>query len=119
MLYAEALNETSATEAALDPLNEVRNRADIPLLSGLDQSSLRKAIQQERRVELCFEGHRWFDLLRTETMLSTMTAYKEKYSMAGGYDVANYDITPNKILFPIPFNEISLNPKLLQNPGYN
>ena len=119
LLYAEALNETGATETAIDPLNEVRDRADIPLLSGLDQSSLRTAIQKERRVELCFEGHRWFDLLRTETMLSTMTAYKEKYSIAGGYDVKNYEVTPNKILFPIPFNETSLNPKLVQNPGYN
>ena len=118
LLYAEALNETGATEAAIDPLNEVRDRADIPLLSGMDQNSLRTAIQQERRVELCFEGHRWFDLLRTETMLSTMAAYKEKYLVTGGYQVGSYEVTPNKVLFPIPFNEISLNPKLVQNDGY-
>lgn len=73
----------------------------------------RTAIQHDRRVELCFEGHQWFDLLRTGTLLSTITAYKEKYSVAGGFEVKNYQVTPNKILFPIPFNEISLNPKLI------
>lgn len=119
LLYAEALNEAGATVAALDPLNEVRGRAGLSLLSGLDQEAFRIAVQQERRVELCFEGHRWLDLLRTGTMLSTMAAYKEKYSIDGGYEVKNYEVTPNKVLFPIPFNEISLNPKLVQNPGYN
>lgn len=118
LLYAEAVNETGATGNAFAPLNEVRSRAGLSILSGLDQDALRTAIQIERRVELCFEGHRWFDLLRTGTMLSVMAAYKEKYSDAGGYDVKNYAVTPNKILFPIPFNEISLNNKLIQNNGY-
>ncbi|CAL1517217.1 RagB/SusD family nutrient uptake outer membrane protein [Chitinophaga sp. MM2321] len=118
LLYAEALNENGATDDAFGPLNEVRERADLGDLSGLDKIALRAAIQQERRVELCFEGHRWFDLLRTGNMVSVMTAYKEKYKGIA-YLVEYYDVNANKALFPVPFRERNLNPNLTQNPGYN
>lgn len=118
LLLSEAYNETGQPDKSLALLGEVRARAGLSPLSITDQGELRDAIQRERRVELCFEGHRWFDLLRTGTMLSTMRAYKEKYLASGGYLVVNYEVTDNKVLFPIPFREMSLNPDLGQNPGY-
>lgn len=118
LLLSEARNETGDAGGALSLLNQVRERAGLPALKDTDQAALRQAIQRERRVELCFEGHRWFDLIRTGTMLSTMSAYKEKYLKYGGYLVVNYVITDNKVRFPIPFREVSVNPELGQNPGY-
>lgn len=118
LLLSETRNETGDVAGALNSLNQVRARAGLPVLNDAGQAELRQAIQRERRVELCFEGHRWFDLLRTGTMLSTMRSYKEKYLKYGGYLVVNYDITDNKVLFPIPFREVSVNPGLVQNPGY-
>lgn len=117
LLYAEALAESGQIPEALIPLNEVRQRAGLAALQGLTQPDLRLAIEQERRVELCFEGHRWFDLLRTGRMVEVMTAYKEKYKDSG-YLVNTYDVSPHRALFPIPNRERSLNPDLIQNPGY-
>lgn len=118
LMYAEALNETGQTGEAIKPLNDVRKRADLDDVPDNGQIELRKVIQQERRVELCFEGHRWFDLLRTGTMLPVMKAYKEKYKGVG-FLVENYDIQDRNVLFPIPFRERSLNPELGQNDGYD
>lgn len=118
LMYAEALNETGATGEAIKPLNEVRFRADLDDVPDLGQSALRDTIQHERRVELCFEGHRYLDLLRTGKMLEVMRAYKEKYKGVG-YLVENYDIRDRNVLFPIPFRERSLNPELSQNLGYD
>src|SRR5690606_35753533 len=78
LLHAEALNETSASADARAPLNRVRLRAGLEAINSTDPIVLRQAIQQERRLELSFEGHRWFDLLRTGTMIEVMTAYKER-----------------------------------------
>lgn len=116
LLQAEALNETGASSDALVPLNMVRRRAGLEAISNTDQVFLSQAIQQERRVELSFEGHRWFDLLRTGTMEEVMTAYKNR---GVGYQVEFYEVTENKALFPIPFRERNLNPNLTQNNGYN
>ncbi len=118
LLLAEAQNENgNATEAARF-LNMVRDRAGLGKLEGLSKEAFRSVVLKERRLELCFEGSRWFDLIRTGTMLEVMTAYKQKYLKYGGYLVDNYVVTANKVLFPIPFREISLNPDLGQNPGY-
>ena len=71
-------------------------------------------IALERRLELCFEGHRWFDLVRTGEYMKVMNAHFERYN-AGAYVVENYND-----LFPIPQREIDVNPNLLpNNPGYN
>ncbi len=119
LLLAEALNENGQTNLSLGYLNKVRDRAGLPAFESLFQTeNLRNAILQERRLELCFEGHRWFDLVRTGRMVETMKAYQEKYKNARGYLVANYDVQEHRNLFPIPFRELSLNPGLGQNDGY-
>jgi starch-binding outer membrane protein, SusD/RagB family len=118
LMYAEALNELGRTTEAEAPLNEVRSRAGLAPVSDLSPDGFRLAVEQERRVELCFEGHRWFDLLRTGRMVEVMSAYAERYRDGGGFQVNNYQLTPNKVLYPVPFREISLNANLGQNPGY-
>ena len=61
---AEALNEMGQPGQAAAPLNIVRKRAGLPEVSGLSQEAMREKIIHERRMELAFEGHRWFDLRR-------------------------------------------------------
>ncbi len=107
LMLAEALNENGKTASALPLLNQIRIRAGIDPYSALTQSEMREKIALERRMELAFEGHRWFDLVRTGQAFPVM----EKYGMR-----------PFNILFPVPFAQIQLinNPAIFpQNPGYN
>lgn len=106
LMYAEALNENGKTAEALINLNKVRTRAGLTDLSGLTQTQIRDAIELERRLELSFEGLRWFDLVRTGKALSTMASIGMK-------DYMN--------IWPVPQNQIDLynNPAIFwQNPGY-
>jgi hypothetical protein len=114
LLYAEALNENGKTDQALTQLNLVRARATLAPKLGLNQADARTAIRNERRVELCFEAERWFDLVRWNTFIPVMTAFKAKGSING--TIGNIVNTLN--LYPIPLREIQLNPNLTQNPGY-
>jgi len=115
LLYAEALNENGNTTNALLQLNKVRTRAGLAERTGLSQTDARTAIRNDRRVELGFEGERWFDLIRWNTYVPVMQAYKNKYVPISG-SFAN--ILPTLNLYPIPSREITLNPNLTQNPGY-
>ncbi len=117
LMYSEALNEVGRTTDAYEPLNQVRARANLESIDGTIRSDLRLVIENERRLELCFEGHRWFDLIRTDRMVPVMTSYKNKYKDTG-YEVNGYQIDKYKSVYPIPFRETNLNPELLQNPGY-
>ena len=65
LLRAEAENELNGpTEAALGPLNQIRARAGLPAIgASLDQAALRDVILHERRIELAFEGVRFYDLI--------------------------------------------------------
>ena len=62
--YAEAEANLGNLGTALTYLNYIRQRAGMPLLTATSQSQLLSEIYQERRIELCFEGHRFFDLRR-------------------------------------------------------
>jgi hypothetical protein len=115
LLYAEALNENGKTNEALTQLNLVRNRANLASKAGLSQTDARTAIRNERRVELCFEAERWFDLVRWNTYVQVMTAFKANNKSANG-TIGN--VAPTLNLFPIPLRELQLNPNLTQNPGY-
>jgi hypothetical protein len=115
LLYAEALNENGKTDDALIQLNLVRNRANLGPKVGLSEADARTAIRNERRVELCFEAERWFDLIRWNTYVQVMIAFKANNKSANG-TIGNVATTLN--LFPIPLREIQLNPNLTQNPGY-
>lgn len=106
LMLAEALNENGKTDEALTYLNMIRTRAGVPTYAGLSKSATRSKIELERRLELCFEGHRWWDLLRTGRAMQVMgpAGMKEKHW-----------------LYPIPLSEIQVvnNPDILwQNPGW-
>jgi hypothetical protein len=71
------------------------------------------AIEKERRLELAFEGHRWFDLKRNGRAIEVMNNVKG----AGGVSLG-YQLDANKLLWPVPQSELDKNTKLKQNPGY-
>ena len=111
-MYAEALNETGKAAEALPYLNQVRKRVGLADKSITAQADLRLAIEQERRVELAFEGHRWFDLVRTGRAIPVLNA---KAAAIG----IKTPLTANNLLFPIPQSQIDINSgKIKQNPGY-
>lgn len=75
-IYAEAANETGHSDVAIDMLKQIRKRAGIEAgadgLYGLSVGSreaIRNAILDEREIELCYEGHRFWDLRRTRNMM--------------------------------------------------
>jgi len=133
--YAEALNEAQPTSPdVLVYLNKVRTRGGLPALeTGLSQSRVREEIRIERRIELCFEGKRFFDVRRWKA------ANQEGYNQGGVYtgmdmskgtslsDVNFHKRVPaiiraeweNKNYF-MPWHqmEIDRNKQLVQIPGY-
>lgn len=113
LMYAEAINEQSGpTPEAYEAVNRVRRRAFNDTahdLANLSQDEFREAVYLERRKELVFEAHRWFDLVRTGRFVEVMQNHNEN----GGTNVQ-----PHNVLMPIPQREIDTNPELQQNPGY-
>jgi hypothetical protein len=109
LMYAEALNEQSANNTeAYNAINKVRNRAGLAnLTSPLTQEQFRDSVLLERRLELAFEGHRRYDLLRTRRLISAMNAQNP-----------SINVQPHHYLFPIPQIERDVNPNLEQNDGY-
>ncbi|TXK48994.1 RagB/SusD family nutrient uptake outer membrane protein [Pontibacter qinzhouensis] len=118
LLLAEALNEQGKGVEALPYLNQVRDRAfgaGVSPVTVTGQEALRTAIMQERRVELAFENKRWLDLVRTDKALEVMTAYGAALKASGKYPnllPGSYNVTANKLLFPVPFTEVLVNPNL-------
>ena len=113
LLKAEALNETGDLAGAADLVNVIRSRAKLASTTANSQSAMRLAIEKERRLELAFEGVRWFDLKRTGRAIEVMN------SAVGPNDVPlGYHLTQNRLVFPIPQAELDKNTKLVQNPGY-
>lgn len=133
LLYAEAALESGDTAQAKWALEEVRKRARagatdntvLPPFPGYlgysdNTEDLRRAIRHERRVELAMEGHRWFDLVRWgiayEVMDRDNGSYGKHESPEARAEMASF-IPGKSELFPIPAEEINLNP-MDQNPGY-
>jgi len=126
LMLAEVNNYLGNTATAIQYLDMVRARAGMPSyeISSLttpystNYPTLKLAILHERRVELAFEHHRWFDLLRTLND-AELTAFFHAKSQAnfGSAQVANFGTKDR--YYPIPFNETKLDPvKMYQNPGY-
>lgn len=130
LMLAEAINEASGPSGDAEGyLNAVRSRAGLDPLNGLSKDAFRTAVLKERRVELAFENHRWFDLKRTMTP-SELAVFMNAHGAAekanptvprGGvaFNEQDYIYTPHEYLFPIPASEIRVNEKLTQNEGYN
>lgn len=107
LMLAEALNEQNKTAEAHEYINMVRARAGVAEYAGLSQAQMRDAIELERRLELSFEGHRWFDTVRWGV------AY-ERHQHLG--------MKPHMTLYPVPNQQVFLynDPAVFpQNPGYD
>jgi tetratricopeptide (TPR) repeat protein len=113
LMLAESLNEQGQPGDAIPFLNQVRQRAGLTPVAATDQGALRDTIAHERRVELAFENHRWFDLLRTGKAVSTMTTYGAEQKQAFPFLLPNsYNVTEDKLTYSIPFRETQVNPGL-------
>jgi len=123
LMYAEAANEQNGPSAdVLTRLNLVRTRAGLAALTAASpqyasKKAMRDEIDRQRRLELAFEGERWYDLLRYA---------RHNQAEAGAHAVTALDIIEQKLtrrdvnylLFPLPQAEINNNAQLQQNPGY-
>lgn len=145
--YLEAVNESApstVTQSMLDKtINDIRNRVNLPAIQLSEvntQALLRDAVRKERRVELAFEGFRYFDVLRWGTALQelnhtftgvklsddpTAPNYRGSGSTASPVDENMYYKFETRAwdshnrYFPIPQNDLNINKNLTQNPGYN
>ena len=128
--YAEAAFELGKTTDALGAINQIRDRAGIAPLGAVTRDNIR----HERRVELAFEGHRYWDLRRWRTAVADLSKPLSgiRYildSQTGKYQlkvVDNVDGTSNvpqfrqeNYYFPITIQRTSNNTKLVENPGYH
>lgn len=118
---AEVLNEQNKASEALPYLNLVKQRAGLFPSSEINQATLRDIILQERRLEFAFENKRWFDLVRTSKAIQVMNQHgsqlKVRFAGDGYIPTLAYNVTQNRLLFPVPYREIQIG-KLEQNPGY-
>ncbi|ALM50132.1 hypothetical protein AMR72_15250 [Flavobacterium psychrophilum] len=107
LIRAEARTKLGDVAGGLEDLNKIRTTAGLPATITQDQQELVAKIIRERRVELFTEfGHRFFDLKRTGQLDSALQGLKPGWNTTDA-------------LFPIPADELSLNPNLSpQNPGY-
>lgn len=106
---ALAMVAGSATQEAVDLLNDIRERAGIPLFTLADFPDLNTfidAILQERAWEFVTEGHRRRDLIRHNRLISNAQARGKSNAQE------------HHIVFPIPLSEIDSNPLIQQNTGY-
>ncbi|QEM10036.1 RagB/SusD family nutrient uptake outer membrane protein [Mucilaginibacter rubeus] len=128
--YAEAANEYEGpTGAVYSAVEAIRQRAGLnpyQLPTGLSQVEMRTAIQNERRIELAFEEHRFWDVRRWKIADQTdnittkgmevdrdgaTVAYKQ-------FDVRKRNFRKAMYLWPFPQSEVAKSPELIQNPGY-
>jgi hypothetical protein len=147
LTYLEAVNEATpnaVNQELLDlTINDIRNRVNLPPYTSAELSSqelVRQAVRKERRVELAFEGFRYFDVLRWGTAMTelnhTFTGVKlsddpnaRNYRGSGStaspvdnnmyYQFETRTWDSHNRYFPIPQNDLNINKNLKQNEGYN
>jgi hypothetical protein len=127
--FAEAAFELNKTNEALDAVNQIRNRAGITLLT----SVTRDVIRHERKIELAFERHRYWDLRRWRTAITELSRDFTSFNYVLDYATGKFKIqliekidgATSSPLFlekhyylPITPNRIANNKNLIENPGY-
>ena len=113
LMLAEAENELNGpTTLVYNSINAIRARAEMPPLpAGLSKDDMRKRIRHERRIELAFEGQRYFDLKRWKTAKTVLNGVQDAPVV--------YKFEDKNYLWPIPQSEIDKNQgKLSQNTDY-
>ncbi|WP_430813816.1 RagB/SusD family nutrient uptake outer membrane protein [Carboxylicivirga sp. RSCT41] len=132
--YAEAAFELGGEmDEALWAVDEIRARAGIATLQSMGKPITLEAIRHERKVELAFEGHRYWDLRRWRTaeneLSRTFSGLRHIYDYATGklelMVIENVDGENNIPAFyeqnyylPITIARTGINPNLIENPGY-
>jgi hypothetical protein len=115
LLKAEALNKLGRTGEAIPLVNAIRARVNLPGITVSSPTDVGLAILNERRLELAFEGERWFDLLRYGAQYTIDLMNKQ---VDGSGKNFNYNVDQHRLIYPIPQVDMDNNPKLTQNPGY-
>lgn len=128
--YAEALNEAQGpTQEVYTYVNTIRRRVDMPdLPQGLSQAEMRERIHHERRIELVFEDHRFFDVRRWlkgeaffDKPVTGMRIRVNELAEPISYErfqVQNRTFENKYYFYPFPELQINLHPALEQNPGW-
>lgn len=105
LIRAEALARSNKDlPTALADVNRIRTRAGLTALTNPTQAQLITEVALQRRLELAFEGHRWFDLKRLG---------QDVVKSTGNLPYGDF-----RILAPLPLSEIQANNKMVQNAGY-
>jgi hypothetical protein len=119
LMKAEALIMSGRSSEALPILNRIRQRAgglaDLPASAVADQQTAINTYLAERRLELAFEGSRWFDLVRLDKVEEVMNNLHAKDA---GRPAFIYPYSEYSYLLPIPQTIMDQNPNLVQNDGY-
>lgn len=138
LLYAEALNESDKIGEAQNWVDQVRQRAGLDgVVTSWSSASnrpdkpttkegLREIIQDERMIELVFEGQRFWDLRRWKRAVEFLNGNIQGWNIQGEtpstyYNVVtlgNYRFLNRDYLWPISETDIIANSKLIQNPGW-
>ncbi len=107
LIRAEARVQQGKLTQAAEDINVLRRRAKATVVNETNQAEMLLVMERERVYELAFEGHRWYDLVRTGRAKAVMTAFTPNWKDA-------YE------RWPVPQTEIQRNPALTgaQNPGY-
>ena len=122
---AEANYRLENSSAALADINKVRDRVDLPEKTSLSGDALFNAIRKERKIELSYEGHLYWDMRRwklAHTEYNNYRVHGMKMSMSGGqylYQYVDCDLQDRKFLsktyvLPIPYSELANNSAIEQ-----
>ncbi len=105
---AKARKSSPDLQGAAEDLNQVRTiHGGLTGISAGSQSEMLTALEHENRVEFMCEGHRWYDLVRTNRADAVLSQLEYKT----GWEA-------HKVLLPVPAKELINNTNLVPNPGY-
>ncbi|MDU1905898.1 MAG: RagB/SusD family nutrient uptake outer membrane protein [Dysgonomonas sp.] len=118
LMYAEVLaNKHGNVTEALNIVNKIRTRAGCDLATAGSPEEALKVIKKERRIELCGEGVRWFDMIRWGEWQQNIINMFDRYNNPTGTEVSN--VKTGRYLYPIPKTAMITTPGLYnQNADY-
>lgn len=122
LMLSEAYNEKGRLDKAITELNKVRERSGMPglntaaWLTVTDKEQMSVRIRHERAVELAGEGHRFSDLRRWGLAKQMLSGKVEKGLTGANLFTRKFE--DRDYLWPIPAQEIEVNPELTQNSGW-
>lgn len=114
LMLAECYANEGDLTSACKYLNFIKQRAGIEEFTSVSNDAVLEEIATERRKELVNEGHRWFDLIRTDKAVEVMNAY---FQSTVGYN--GVTVTEDNLVQPIPQSQIDTDFSIKQNNNYN